>query len=47
MSDSAGGLSDYVWILAVFLLVAANGFFVAAASSATRLRLTDTRANSA
>ncbi|RUV24756.1 DUF21 domain-containing protein, partial [Mesorhizobium sp. M1A.T.Ca.IN.004.03.1.1] len=29
-SDSAGGLSDYVGILAVFLLVAANGFFVAA-----------------
>lgn len=30
MSDSAGGLSDYIGILAVFLLVAANGFFVAA-----------------
>ena len=30
MSESAGGVFDYVGILAVLLLVAANGFFVAA-----------------
>ncbi|MBB3133258.1 CBS domain containing-hemolysin-like protein [Rhizobium pisi] len=30
MSESAGGLYDYVGILAVLFLVAANGFFVAA-----------------
>ncbi|WP_454848498.1 hemolysin family protein [Rhizobium binxianense] len=30
MSESAGGIFDYVGVLAVFFLVAANGFFVAA-----------------
>ena len=30
MSESAGGLFDFVGVFAVFFLVAANGFFVAA-----------------
>ncbi len=38
MPDQDGSIFDYVGIIAVFLLVAANGFFVAAEFSLVSVR---------